>query len=111
MLENTTKIAVIGLGAMGLPMATHLATTFSVTGFDPYAPRRELAAEHGIVAEATPGGASKNADIALLAVRDHGQAETALFDDDGVLDSLRRGSPVILTSTVGPEAARASKQA
>jgi 3-hydroxyisobutyrate dehydrogenase len=107
MPENTTKIAVIGLGAMGLPMATHLATTFSVTGFDPYAPRRELAADHGIVAEATPGAASKNADIAVLAVRDHGQAEVALFDEHGVLDSLRRGSPVILTSTVGPEAARA----
>src|SRR4029453_6122609 len=106
MPENTTKIAVIGLGAMGLPMATHLATTFSVTGFDPYAPRRELAAEQGIVAEATPKAASKSADIAVLAVRDHGQAESALFDENGVLASLRRGSPVILTSTVGPEAAR-----
>jgi 3-hydroxyisobutyrate dehydrogenase len=107
MSENRTKIAVIGLGAMGLPMATHLATTFSVTGFDPFEPRRKLAAEHGIVAEATPEGASKNADIALLAVRDQGQAESALFGEDGVLESLRPGSPVILTSTIGPEAARA----
>jgi 3-hydroxyisobutyrate dehydrogenase len=107
MPDNTAKIAVIGLGAMGLPMATHLATSFSVTGFDPYEPRRELAAEHGIATEATPRAASKSADIALLAVRDHGQAESALFDEDGVLGSLRPGSPVILTSTVGPEAARA----
>jgi 3-hydroxyisobutyrate dehydrogenase len=107
MSENRTKIAVIGLGAMGLPMATHLATTFSVTGFDPFEPRRKLAAEHGIVAEATPEGASKNADIALLAVRDQGQAESALFGEDGVLQSLRPGAPVILTSTIGPEAARA----
>ncbi len=45
MSENSTNIAVIGLGAMGLPMATHLATTFSVTGFDPFEPRRQLAAE------------------------------------------------------------------
>jgi 3-hydroxyisobutyrate dehydrogenase len=105
--ETRTNIAVIGLGAMGLPMATHLATTFSVTGFDPFEPRRQLAGERGIVAEATPEGASKNADIALLAVRDQGQAESALFGDDGVLESLRRGSPVILTSTIGPEATRA----
>ena len=107
MSETRTNIVVIGLGAMGLPMATHLATTFSVTGFDPFEPRRQLAGEHGIVAEATPEGASKNADIALLAVRDQGQAESALFGDDGVLESLRPGSPVILTSTIGPEAARA----
>ncbi len=107
MSETRTNIAVIGLGAMGLPMATHLATAFSVTGFDPFEPRRQLAGEHGIVAEATPEGASKNADIALLAVRDQGQAESALFGDDGVLETLRRGSPVILTSTIGPEAARA----
>jgi 3-hydroxyisobutyrate dehydrogenase len=105
--ENRTNIAVIGLGAMGLPMATHLATAFSVTGFDPFEQRRQLAAESGIVAEATPEAASKNADIALLAVRDQNQAESALFGEDGVLDALRAGSPVILTSTVGPEAARA----
>jgi 3-hydroxyisobutyrate dehydrogenase len=105
--ENRTSIAVIGLGAMGLPMATHLATAFSVTGFDPFEPRRQLAAEQGIVAEATPEAASKNADIALLAVRDQNQAESALFGEDGVLEALRAGSPVILTSTVGPEAARA----
>jgi 3-hydroxyisobutyrate dehydrogenase len=105
--ENRTNIAVIGLGAMGLPMATHLATAFSVTGFDPFEQRRQLAAESGIVAEATPEAASKKADIALLAVRDQSQAESALFGEDGVLEALRAGSPVILTSTIGPEAARA----
>jgi len=104
--ENRTNIAVIGLGAMGLPMATHLATAFSVTGFDPFEPRRQLATERGIAAEATPEGASRNADIALLAVRDQNQAESAIFDKDGVLQSLRPGAPVILTSTIGPEAAR-----
>jgi 3-hydroxyisobutyrate dehydrogenase len=105
--ENRSNIAVIGLGAMGLPMATHLATAFSVTGFDPFEQRRQLAAESGILAEATPEAASKNADIALLAVRDQSQAESALFGEGGVLEALRAGSPVILTSTVGPEAARA----
>jgi 3-hydroxyisobutyrate dehydrogenase len=105
--ENNSHIAVIGLGAMGLPMAAHLATKFSVTGFDPFAARRKLAAEQGIAAETTPAGASKKADIALLAVRDQGQAESALFGEEGVLQSLQPGSPVILTSTIGPEAARA----
>ena len=107
MSENSRHIAVIGLGAMGLPMAAHLATKFSVTGFDPFEERRELAAEQGVAAEATPSGASRTADIALLAVRDQNQAESALFGEEGVFESLKPGSPVILTSTIGPEAARA----
>jgi 3-hydroxyisobutyrate dehydrogenase len=106
MPETSPRVVVIGLGATGLPMATHLATAFPVTGFDPFEPRRELAAQSGIAAEATPGAACPDADIALLAVRDHAQAETALFGPDGVLSTLKPGSPVILTSTVGPDAAR-----
>ena len=50
--------------------------------------------------------ACTEADIALLAVRDQAQAETALFGPDGVAQTLKAGSPVILTSTVGPDAAR-----
>jgi 3-hydroxyisobutyrate dehydrogenase len=106
MSDSPLHVAVIGLGAMGLPMAAHLATTFAVTGFDPFPPQRERAAERGVTAEATPAAACANADIALLAVRDHPQAETALFADDGVLSTLQPGSAVILTSTVGPDAAR-----
>ncbi len=107
MTESHPHIAVIGLGAMGLPMATHLARTFPVTGFDPFAPQRERAAAGGITASATPGAASTDADIALLAVRDQAQAEEALFGTDGVLSTLVAGSPVILTSTIGPAGARA----
>jgi 3-hydroxyisobutyrate dehydrogenase len=106
MPDSSPHVAVIGLGAMGLPMASHLATTFPVTGFDPFAPRRELASQSGVTAEATPAAACPDADIALLAVRDHAQAEAALFGSDGVLSTLKPGSPVILTSTVGPDAAR-----
>ncbi|MCW2812403.1 MAG: oxidoreductase [Friedmanniella sp.] len=106
MSQPLPHVAVIGLGAMGLPMATHLARTFAVNGFDPYGPRRDLATEAGIRAEATPGAACTGADVALLAVRDQAQAETALFAADGVLSTLRAEAPVILTSTVGPEAAR-----
>ncbi len=105
--ESKTHVAVIGLGAMGLPMATHLATAFTVTGFDPFEPRRELAEQGGVTASETPSAASRDADIALLAVRDQAQAEAALFGPDGVLESIRPGAAVILTSTIGPDGARA----
>ena len=87
--NDSPHIAVIGLGAMGLPMATHLATTFAVTGFEPYPPRRVEAEQAGINAEATPAAACTEADIALLAVRDQAQAETALFGPDGVTQTLK----------------------
>lgn len=105
--ESKTHIAVIGLGAMGLPMATHLATAFTVTGFDPFEPQRKRAEEGGVTPAETPKEASSDADIVLLAVRDQAQAENALFGADGVLESLRPGAPVILTSTIGPDGAKA----
>jgi 3-hydroxyisobutyrate dehydrogenase len=104
--NNGPHIAVIGLGAMGLPMATHLASAFSVTGYEPYLPRREQAEAVGINTEPTPAAACTEAGIALLAVRDEAQAEEALFGPDGVIETLPRAAPVILTSTVGPDAAR-----
>ncbi|MCK0173921.1 NAD(P)-dependent oxidoreductase [Mycolicibacterium sp. F2034L] len=100
-------IAVIGLGAMGLPMATHLASAFAVTGYEPHLPRQAQAEEAGIRVEPTPAAACANAGIAMLAVRDAAQAEAALFGSDGVIETLPPGAPVILTSTVGPDAARA----
>ena len=93
MIQNSPHIAVIGLGAMGLPMATHLAKTFTVTGFEPYAARREEAEQAGINAESTPAAACTVADIALLAVRDQEQAETALFGPDGAAKTLKTRSP------------------
>ena len=106
MPESKATIAVIGLGAMGLPMATRLATRFRVAGFEPYEPRRATARDSGIEVHSTPAEAGRDADLVLLAVRDDVQAQTALFGPDGVLETLPAGAPVILTSTIGPEAAR-----
>ncbi len=100
-------VAVIGLGAMGLPMATHLRSAFAVNGYDPHSSHRASAAQRGIVVSDSPAGAAADADIVLLAVRDDAQVQSALFAPTGALRSLAVGSPVILTSTVGPDAARA----
>lgn len=98
-------IAVVGLGAMGLPMATRLAGAFPVTGFDPFPARRDLLAAAGAATAATPAEAAEKADVVLLAVRDGAQANEAVLGTDGVASTLRDGSAVILTSTVGPAVA------
>lgn len=101
------QIAVLGLGAMGLPMASHLTKTFEVTGFDPFEERRTLAAEHGVaVADSAPVAAS-GADFVLIAVRNAAQLEEVLHGPSGVVPVLEPGAAIILTSTVGAEAVEA----
>ena len=103
-------VAVIGLGAMGLPMALRLAADgAAVTGFDPVAERRDTATAGGVTAVGSVAEAARDADIVVLSVRDGAQAEQALFDG-GETPVVRPGSVVVLTSTVGAPAARALAQ-
>ncbi|MEV0699897.1 NAD(P)-dependent oxidoreductase [Saccharopolyspora sp. NPDC050389] len=103
---SATRVAVIGLGAMGLPMATHLAPAFPVTVFDIDAGRRAQLTAAGAAEATTPAQAAANADVVLLAVRDQQQVEAALFGENGAAEALNTGAVVVLTSTVGPDAAR-----
>ena len=79
MSENSTNIAVIGLGAMGLPMATAPGDRLLRHGVRPSSSARRQARRRTWHRGERPrlSGASKDAEIALLAVRDQGQAESA----------------------------------
>ncbi|WP_261165801.1 NAD(P)-dependent oxidoreductase [Microbacterium sp. Marseille-Q6965] len=97
----TTTVAVIGLGAMGLPMATRLAEKFEVRGFDIAAERVALAAEQGVTAAASGAEAVAGADAVLVAVRTPQQLTELLFGGSGLAAHLQPGAVVLLTSTVG----------
>ncbi len=99
-------VAVVGLGAMGLPMATRLAQSFPVRAFDASGERSALASSAGVAVAATAAEAARGAHVVVLAVRDGAQAEAALFGDAGACAALAPGAIVVLTSTIGPEAAR-----
>lgn len=103
MSENYT-VTVLGLGAMGLPMATRLAAQLTVHGFDIAEPRLRLAATAGIKTFDSARAAAAGADALLLAVRNGEQLNEVLFGPHGVASAMTRGSVVILTSTVGTEA-------
>jgi len=100
------RVAVLGLGAMGLQMATHLAHDHEVTGFDVDPERLRLAGLAGVSPAASPGEACAAADVALVGVRDAAQLEAALFGPSGAASTLAPDSVVILTSTVGLEPAQ-----
>ncbi|WP_103061618.1 NAD(P)-dependent oxidoreductase [Actinomyces qiguomingii] len=97
----TTTIAVLGLGAMGLPMATNLSQSFTVSGFDIATERLALAEQSGVVPAASAAEAAGDADVVLVAVRNQAQLEELLFGPDGIASAMRPGAAVLLTSTVG----------
>lgn len=103
---SRTDVAVLGLGAMGLPMALHLARAFRVRGFDPDPERRRLLEEADIAAAADAAAAAEHAAVVLVAVRTLGQAEACLLGPGGAAASVGAGSVVLLTSTVGVEGAQ-----
>lgn len=98
-----TVVAVLGLGAMGLPMAVRLASQFTVHGFDTHESRRALAGDAGVGSFDTAAAAVCGASLVLLAVRNGEQLNDLLFGDNGVAGVLDSDSVVILTSTVGTE--------
>ena len=102
-MTTSTTVAVLGLGAMGLPMASHLAQDLVVRGFDIAPARLELGAQAGVVPCGSGREAVTGADAVLLAVRDSAQLNDVLFGENGVADAMSPGAVVILTSTVGTD--------
>ena len=101
------RIAVLGLGAMGLAMARRLASGLEVIGFDPDPGRRGLAEDAGVAVAASPAEAARGATFVLLAVRTQEHAETCLFGEGGAASALEPEAIVQgFTSTVGVAGAR-----
>ncbi len=99
-------IAVIGLGAMGMSMATWLAKKHDVRGFDIDESRLAQAQERGVIPARTSRVAAQGAAVVILALRDAAQVEASLFGSDGVIDvGSTMPQVLVLTSTIGRDAA------
>lgn len=105
MSGEITRVAVVGLGAMGLPMAARLASGgFAVRGFDLREAARAALAEAGGEAAASAAEAAEGADALILMVVNAAQAEAALAT---ALDPLAPDALVLLMATCAPaDAAR-----
>ena len=102
------RVAVVGLGAMGLPMASRLAacSRLEVAAYDPSEPALDRARAAGATAARTPAEAATGAGVVVVAVRTLAHVESALFGPAGAARALGAGSVVVLTSTVGAPGAR-----
>jgi len=104
----TQRIAVIGLGSMGLGMAQSLKRAgFAVTGCDVNEAAVARFVSEGGKGAATPAEAAREADVVVSVVVNAAQTEGILFGKNGVAETLAKGGVLISSATMDPEAARA----
>lgn len=102
------KIAFIGLGDIGEPMATHLAR-------DPFelvvwnrtpAKAEDFARNHKAKVAATPAEAVRDAAVVITCLPSSVEVEAVLHGDNGILDAMRKGSVLIDCTSGDPPTSR-----
>ncbi len=101
-------VGIVGIGAMGWPMACHLQRLGHppfVRDIDPRAQARAVA--QGLKACRSPAELAQQCETVLVVVVDASQIDDVLFDDDGLVQADRPADAprqtVVLCSTIAPE--------
>ena len=102
------KVAFLGLGVMGGPMAGHLAaaghhvTVYNRTG----AKAQAWVGKHGGKAAATPRAAAEGAEFVFSCVGNDADLRSVVLGDDGALAGMARGAVFIDNTTASADIAR-----
>ncbi|KPC66458.1 2-hydroxy-3-oxopropionate reductase [Streptomyces chattanoogensis] len=103
-MSNLPKIAWIGLGIMGSPMAENLIKAgYAVTGYTLEQDKLERLAKNGGTAAASIAEAVQDADVILTMVPASPQVEAIAYGPDGILENARRGALLIDMSSITPQ--------
>jgi 3-hydroxyisobutyrate dehydrogenase len=101
------RIAFIGVGTMGLPMAKNLVKKgFAVAAYDTNADAMKAAASAGMVAAATAAEAVTTADLVITMLPSSPHVESVYIGDGGVLAAARKGTLCVDMSTIDPAVSR-----
>ena len=105
--DGRTAVGVVGLGAMGGPMAARLLDPggFPVVACDSVAERADDAARRGAVTVATPAAVAAASDVVITMLPDDAAVVEAVTGPDGVLEALDGGT-LIEMSTIDPATSR-----
>lgn len=106
------KVAFIGLGTMGEPMALNILKA----GHDLVVNNRtknkeELLAAKGAKRAATPGEAARGAEVIITCLSDTPDVEKVVLGADGIIHGAQQGAVVVDMSTISPEATRKMAEA
>ncbi|WP_341482699.1 NAD(P)-dependent oxidoreductase [Aurantimonas marianensis] len=107
--HDMAKVAFIGLGVMGYPMAGHLKAKggHDVTVFNRSAAKAEKwASEHGGAHAATPREAARDADFVFSCVGNDDDVRSVIYGDDGAFAGMKPGATLIDNTTASAELAR-----
>ena len=106
------KLAVLGLGTMGAPMADNLIKAgFEVTVHNRTRSREEPLEQLGAARAGSPAAAAADAEIVLSCVSDTPDVESILLDPErGAISTLKPGALVVDCSSIEPEATRRMAQ-
>jgi 3-hydroxyisobutyrate dehydrogenase-like beta-hydroxyacid dehydrogenase len=102
-----SKIAFLGLGEMGAPMASRLLRAgHELTVWNRTPERAAPLAERGAIAAATPAATAAGADFIITMLATPDALEQVVFGDRGLAGALGAGQVLIDMSTVGLAAIR-----
>lgn len=106
-MSNSTRIAFIGLGNMGAPMALNLHRSgFTVTAFDLSADAVARVRAEGVGVADTAQAAVDGASIVISMLPNSRHVESLYLGTDGLLPGLRQGTLIIDCSTIAPASAK-----
>ena len=107
MTRSDWRIGMVGLGALGLPMAVNLHQAGLSLQVHTRSRRGENDPQlHGTQRCVNPAAAAENVDVLLLCVSDDTAVNQVLFGQNGAADRLQAGSIVIDCSTISPKGAQ-----
>ncbi len=104
-----TSVAFLGLGAIGRPMAVHLAHApgVTLTVWNRSRDKAEsFAAEHGVRAAATAAEAVRGAEVVITCFAISADVESVLEGSDGMLAGLSTGAVLVDCTSGDPASSR-----
>lgn len=101
------RIGLIGLGDMGLGMARNIIKGgFELTGYDLRKERVDMLDEAGGKRAGSPSEVGANADTVFIMVMTGKQVADVVSGKDGLLETMKPGSTIIVSATIQPSEAR-----
>ncbi len=104
----SAKVAFIGLGVMGFPIAGHLkAKGYDVTVYNRTGAKADdWVKKHGGKSAPTPGVAAKDQDFVMTMVGNDKDVEDVILGKDGALAGMRKGAILVDHTTASADVAR-----
>lgn len=108
------KVAFLGLGVMGYPMAGHLKTRggHDVTVYNRTAAKAEKwSSEFGGVVKSTPAEAAEGCDLVFACVGNDDDLRQVVVGENGALETMKEGAVFVDNTTTSASVAREMQEA